>query len=144
MTAVLPDAIRRKLGTDATMARWRDRAFDWSTGAHCVAMLRFHLRQMGHHPPTLPRIRSALAARREMKARGWESVADLLDALPTLVRIPPARMILGDVVVGPADEGFGAVGIHTGGDKLLGWAEDEPKASVLIVDVGQLQGAWRV
>src|SRR3546814_1528003 len=62
---------------------------------------------MGQKPPTLPRIRSALAAKKALKERGWASVSDMLDSI--LVRIPPAMMQLGDVATVEGDQGLDAL-----------------------------------
>src|SRR3546814_14475637 len=89
----LPEPVRRKESTQATLDKFKGQPFDWGEGRHCVRLAHFHLRQMGQKPPTLPRIRSALAAKKALKERGWASVSDMLDSI--LVRIPPAMMQLG-------------------------------------------------
>lgn len=136
------DLLRRQKGTEATLARYKGKVFDWSAGVTCVHLARNHLRQMGHKPPTLPRIRSALAAKREMKARGWETVEDMLDNL--LPRIVPARMLLGDLAVARSEDGMGAIFVCAGPHKLLGWREDAPGLVVLDVSFDELEGSWRV
>lgn len=136
-------ALLRQTATEATLARYRGKTFDWRTGATCVHMARFQLRQMGHRPPTLPRLRSALAAKREMQRRGWADVGAMLDAIG-LQRIAPAQMLLGDLAVGPANEFFGAIGVCAGPLKLLGWQEDAPGLVIIDADFSQLTGAWRV
>ena len=136
-------ALLRKAATEATQARYRGKVFDWRTGATCVHMARYHLRQLGRRPPTLPRLRSALAAKRARQRRGSPDVGDMLDGIG-LQRIAPAQMLLGDLAVGPADEFFGAIGVCAGPLKLLGWREDAPGLVILDVDLSQLTGAWRV
>src|SRR3546814_2814098 len=86
----LPEPVRRKEATQAALDKFKGLPFDWSEGRHCVRLAHFHLRQMGRKPPTLPRIRSALAAKKALKERGWASVSDMLDSI--LVRIPPAMI----------------------------------------------------
>lgn len=136
------EGLRRQQATQATLDKFKGKAVDWQRGIHCVRLAHFHLRQMGHRPPTLPRLRSALAAKREMQRRGWDDVAAMLDAIG-LQRIPPAAMLLGDLAVGPADELFGAIGVCAGPLRLLGWHEDAPGLAVLDTDLSQLTGAWR-
>src|SRR3546814_2048591 len=115
------------------------RISDWSSD---VCSSDVHLRQMGQKPPTLPRIRSALAAKKALKERGWASVSDMLDSI--LVRIPPAMMQLGDVATVEGDQGLDALFVCAGPNRLFGWREDEPGAVVLEVMFDQITGAWRV
>lgn len=137
-------ALQRKDAVEALIAKYQGRSFDWRSGCTCVHLARFHLRQMGHRPPTLPRLRSALAAKREMQRRGWADVGAMLDAIG-LERIAPAQMVLGDLAVGPADEFFGAIGVCAGPlGQLLGWHEDQPGLVIIHTDLSQLTGAWRV
>src|SRR3546814_18401415 len=53
----LPEPVRRKEATQATLDKFKGQPFDWGAGRHCVRLAHFHLRQMGQKPPTLPRIR---------------------------------------------------------------------------------------
>src|SRR5690606_11029879 len=67
----LPELDRRREATQATLDKFRDTAFDWAEGRHCVRMAAYHLRQMGWRSPklpTIPRVRSALAAKKELQA----------------------------------------------------------------------------
>lgn len=137
----VPEMERRRAATQATLDRYRGKAFDWSTGITCVHLAWCQLRKMGHRPPGLPRVRSALAARRALQARGWSSVADLLDSV--LPRIAPARMLLGDLAVTPSEEGMGSVMVCVGPRMLMGWREDLPELVMLDVSPAELAGAWR-
>lgn len=136
------DMLRRQAATRATLDRYRGKAFDWSCGITCVHLARFHLRQMGHRVPTVPRIRSALAARRALVAQGWADTAAMLDSM--LPRIAPAQMLLGDLVSAAADDPLGAIGICAGPHKIFGWREDAAQLVVLDLTLDQLTGAWRV
>jgi hypothetical protein len=139
----LPELERRRVATQATLDKFKGQSFDWSEGRHCVKLAHFHLRQMGRKPPTLPRIRSALAAKKEMKARGWSSVSEMLDTM--LVRIPPAMMLLGDIAVTPGDQGFESVVINLGGRDFLGWLPDGSEVAAMTnCGMDDLTGAWRV
>ena len=139
----VPDLIRRQQATEKTLARYRGKAFDWRTGVTCVHLARYHLRAMGHRPPTVPRVRSLLAARRALESRGWADCAAMLDAM--LPRIAPAEMLMGDLAAVPSDDGgIGAIFVCAGPHKLIGWREDAPALVVLDVDLGDLVGAWRV
>lgn len=141
----LPELERRREATQATQDKFFGQAFDWAEGRHCVAMAHFHLRQMGWRAPklpTLPRVRSALGARRALKAHGFETVAELLDSF--LVRVPPAAMWVGDIAVTPGDDGLEAILIRTAPHKLLGWLPDGSAVVNYDAGVEDLTGAWRV
>ena len=101
-----------------------------------------HLKNMGRNPPTLPRVRSALGARRALKERGWESVEAMLDSM--LERIAPAEMMLGDVAIVPGDGGLYAIFVCAGPLKVFGWREDAPALVLLDIGLDELTGAWRV
>lgn len=135
----LSDLLRRKAATENTLAKYRDKPFSWKDGHTCLHMLRFHLRQMGHKPETLPRIRSAIGARRALGQRGWKDVGDMLDTL--LPRITPAAMWLGDVALFQSGDGFGSIMISVG-EKVLGWSDGYVGMTPHVpLDIA---GAWRV
>ncbi len=138
----LPPLVRRTEATKMTFQKFRNEAFDWRTGKHCVRVAHFHLRQMGHTIPTLPRIRSALSARRALVAGGWASVSDMLDSL--LEPIAPARMVVGDIGVVPGDDGHESIVICLGPQKVLGWLPSGEKMVIYDGGVQHLTGAWRV
>lgn len=139
-----PDLIRRRLATEKTMAKFRSRAFDWKAGATCVHLARFHLRAMGHRVETLPTIRGPIGAARALKERGWDDVAAMLDGQASLMRIAPLQMLVGDLAVLPADEGFDAVVICVGRHKLLGWHQDYPQGlTEMEAPLDALIGAWK-
>lgn len=100
------------------------------------------MRQMGHKPEALPRIRSAFAARREMLARGWHDVGDMLDTM--LTRIPPARMQLGDLAMVQSGDEMGSIMVNVAPRKLIGWREDADQMVMLDVSLDELAGAWNV
>ena len=139
-----PDLIRRKRATQATLTKYRPLAFDWKKGVTCVHMARFHLRKMGHDIETLPRMRGPIGARRVMADRGWPDVAAMLDAQASLTRIAPAQMLVGDLAVLPADEGFDGIVICAGRHKLLGWHQDFPQGMTeMEASLDVLIGSWR-
>ena len=140
MAEKLPELVRRQRATQATMKRYRDKPFDWKKGATCIHMLRYHLRKMGHKPEKMPRIRSAIGARRQLDMRGCENVSDLMDKMG-LERIGHACMIQGDVAVLRSGDGFGSVTISVGGAKVIGWHDDVAGMSVL--QPLEIDGAWR-
>lgn len=140
-----PDLIRRQQATSATLAKFRGKAWSWESGITCAHLARFHLRKMGHRPESLPRIRSLVAARRALAARGWADVTAMLDGQPGLLRIAPAEMAMGDLASLESDNGnIGAIMVCAGPHKLLGWREDVPELVVLDVEFSELTAAWRL
>lgn len=139
-----PELVRRADAAKATYARFRGKAWSWKSGITCVHLARFHLRQMGHRPERLPRLRSRIAAVRALRERGWETVSDMLDAQPGLLRITPAEMVIGDLaVVEGSQDGLAAVLVCAGPHKLLGWREDAPALVVLDIELAEISAAWR-
>lgn len=148
----------RRSATQATRDRFYGAAFDWAAGMHCVKLAAVHLRNMGHRPPALPKVTSPEAAHRALAARGWDSVAAMLDSL--LERIPPAMMLPGDLAVVDGDEGFESVLVYLGPRKLMGWlprgleavfevAEDGTPLRttegvvIFAAGLGEVKAAWR-
>jgi hypothetical protein len=138
----LPELEKRRVATEKTLSRFRNKSFSWREGRTCVHLARQHLRNMGHNPPGIPRIRSPLTARKAMKERGWPSVSAMLDEL--LVRIPPAKMLPGDLAAVEGDGGFDAIFVCAGPGRVFGWREDEDGLVALGVSLDELTGAWRV
>ena len=101
-------------------------------------------RTMGHTPPTLPRIRSALGAKKALRAQEWGSVVAMLDAL--LERIAPAADDAGRSG-GRAGRGRQTrcdAGLRRRPLKVFGWREDAEQLVVLDIGLDELSGAWRV
>ncbi len=140
----MTEALRRHRAVTETMAKFGGRPFDWAEGATCIHMARFHLRAMGHKPPRLPAIRSALSAMRALEKTGHADLAALFDSLG-LLRIAPARMWLGDLALLPGADGFDGVALALGGGEVAGWREDAPGGMVRLRGVLTLAtGAWRL
>lgn len=134
--------LKRHEALKATMDKFRHRPFDWKTGATCVHLLRFHLKKMGYKVEAVPKLDGPIAAKRELKKRGYASVEAMLDDL--LTPIPVAAMLPGDVSVLPGDDALGAVVISLG-STAIGYAEGHDAGMTLFTDPGAvLQKAWRV
>lgn len=132
---------RRRVATEKTLKRYRGKVFDWSKGVTCVHLARFHLRNMGHKPETLPRFRSALSAKKALKERGWESVEAMLDSM--MPRIAPAQMLLGDLAVVPGQEGLDCILVSAGPLKLMGWHPETGEFVLYDGGLDEVTGAWR-
>lgn len=133
--------LKRHEALQATMDRYRHRAFDWKTGATCIHMLRFHLKKMGHKVEAVPKLDGPVAAKRELKKRGYASVEAMLDAM--LEPIPVAAMLPGDLSVVPDDSGLGAVYISLG-STAIGYAEGVEGMALFTDPSAVFQKAWRV
>lgn len=137
-----PEMIRRQQATQATLDRYRSKVFDWRAGVTCVHLARFHLKCMGHAVPTVPRIRSVLAAKRALAMRGWAGVEAMLDSM--LPRIAPAQMLLGDLATVPGDDGFDCILVCAGPQAVMGWHPETGRFVVYEGGIGDLSAAWRV
>lgn len=132
--------LRRQKALEATMAKYRARSFSWKDGATCVHMFRFHAKRMGLNIERVPRLSGPVAAKRELKKRGWDSVEQMLDAL--LTPIPVAAMLPGDVSVLPDDSGLGGIVISLGAT-AIGYTEISDQGMSLLTEPGAvLTKAW--
>ena len=147
MTSQLPELERRRIATAATMRRYGGKPFNWRKSTTCLHLVRFQMRQMGHKPPSMPPLRSALRARRELDARGFDSVIALMDSL--LPRIAPAEMRLGDLAAIPGDEDdndswLDCLLVNIAPRKFAGWHPDAHLMAVMDIDLGDIAAAWRL
>lgn len=144
----LPELERRREATQATIDKFKGKPLDWSEGRHCVKLAHYHLRQMGWRSPklpTLPAVKSPLAAKKAMKERGWDSVPAMLDSvLGKGARIPAAMMLTGDMAVTPGDEGFDCVMICIGPRTMMGFLPDGSEVVAYDTDYRDFTAAWRV
>lgn len=96
---------------------------------------------MGHRPPKLPDLRSALSAERALRATGFDDLRGLLDSL--LPRIAPAAMLVGDLALMDGDA-LDAIVIAAGG-KVFGYAEGHEGLCVIEpVATRSFKAAWRL
>jgi hypothetical protein len=143
-------ALARKRATDATLARYRGRLFDWKKGATCLHLAAFHLRAMGHKVPALPRVRGIIGARRALDAHGWPTVAEMIDA-QGLPRIAAAAMLPGDLAFRRSVDGLGGLLVCVGPHKLAGWFPENTRAELgadvlVVMDMSfdQVEACWRI
>ena len=138
---------QRACATEKVLEQFRNRPFSWS-GAHCIRLARAQGAAMGHNLPPVPRIRSAIGARRALAARGADSVTGLLDQF--FPRHPaPAFMLIGDLcVLAGAEEhgGLEAVCIADGQGNLFGWhaVTDFRRLETIKFADSAIAAAWRL
>ena len=131
--------------TEAAIARFRDKPFDWCKAATCVHLARAQLAAFGHAVPPVPRFRSPLSAERALRELGHETLEALLDALLPGCRIPAARMIVGDLGMVPGMAPFNALVVCAGGGKVLGWHGGAPgKLRPIEVNRQEYLAVWAV
>lgn len=134
------DLALRAEATRRTMEAFRHRPFDWASGATCLHLARAQMVNMGHSPPPIPPLRSAVGALRALRRRGYDSVSALLDSL--LPRVAPARMLVGDLAIIEGDERMECIVVSAGG-KMLGWHQDGEGGMQNLI-VTHFLAAWRL
>lgn len=133
--------VERVAATEAVIARYRAKPFDWATRATCIHLARAQARAMGHKPPSIPDFRSPLGARTALRSTGHETLEALLDSL--FVRIAPAAMLVGDLALLEGEPPFDAIVINAGG-AAFGWHEETPGRGIMPVKVERFKAAWRL
>lgn len=141
MARKLKPLIKRHRALEKVMARYRHLPFSWRHNRTCIHMLAMHLRAMGHKVEKVPKLDGPLAAKRELKKRGFATVEAMLDDL--LTPIPVAAMLPGDVSVLPGDNGLGAVIISLGAT-AIGYTEGVEGMTLFTSPEAVLEKAWRV
>jgi hypothetical protein len=131
--------VKRQSITEKTLAKYRDKAFSWRKRATCLHLAHYHLRNAGYKLPRVPAINSMKSAKAQLALRGWDNVADMLDAY--CERISPASMLLGDFAVVQSDDGLGAIFISNG-QKCFGWHQDHD--CIVPQEPLEYVGAWRI
>ena len=134
----------RRVATEAVVARFRNRPFSWTGRRTCVHLARAQMRALGHRPPAVPDLRSAVSAARALKAAGHGGLTDLLDSLAP--RIAPASMLIGDLALMEGDALFDAIVVSAGG-KVIGYHGDAlHRGLVNIEPIGPRPfiAAWRL
>lgn len=135
--------VERRNATLVTVERFKAKRIDWSKAATCIHMARTQLDRMGHAVPPVPMFRSRLSATREMNKRGWGSLADIMDSVPTIYRIPPAAALIGDILeLDSAEDRFGSLVVVIGNGRVLGWLEGV--ADALILQPQTYKTGWRL
>lgn len=134
---------KRVHATTKTEEFFKDKPFAWDGQGTCIHLARRHAQNMGHKLPIVPRFRSALGAKKALKAMGVETLPELLDLF--FVQIPPAFARVGDLLAADSDDGaFAAIMVRGGTTKALGWHEDADGCTIIDFDMGKVTGAWRL
>lgn len=134
----------RAVATEKTLRIFRDRAFDWRSGATCIHLAHLQATNMEHILPDLPNFSTQIGALRQLRRQGVASLADLLDL--HFERIAPSRMLIGDLALlphDPEDDAIEAITIFDGLAKLIGWHGAQPdRLSNISRAGGHIIAAW--
>ena len=134
---------RRHAAIEATMARYRGRAFAWGK-VDCAKVAAFHLKKLGY-PILISKAgtyHSARSARRALARLGFDGLPALIDSFG-LSRIPYSRLLIGDIILNEGHAGLDAIGIYAGNGHVLGFHEDHLDQGLVAIDVTP-QIAWSV
>ncbi len=134
---------RRHAAIEATLKRYRGRPFAWGK-VDCAKVVAFHLKKLGHKVSISKAgsYSSALGATRAIRRMGFPGMPELLDGLG-MTRIPYARLMLGDVILGEGHGGLNALGIYAGNGHVFGFHEDHLENGLVTIDVTPA-AAWSV
>ena len=137
--------LRRVEAVLATRDAFLGKSIAWGR-VDCLHIVAFCLKALGHRKPTkgVRKYSTEIGAVRAMKASGFASLVDAVDAYG-LEPIPPAMAMAGDVIAYPSDDaGFGgfALGIAVGDNKFIGMAP-HPHCVVDVAEIWAASHAWR-
>jgi hypothetical protein len=137
-----PVMVARVEAAQATLDRFKDAPFRYGV-RDCVRMVAMHLRKLGYRVrlPASGSYRSYRSALRQLRARGYDSLAAAMDDIG-LERIAPSEAIVGDILQLPGDDAIGALGVAMGNGRALGYHQDAIGA--VVVQPLEITAAWRV
>lgn len=133
---------RRHAAIEATMARYRDKPFQWGK-VDCAKVAAFHLKKLGHKISISKAgaYQSPLGAARALKRLGYSTLAEMADGIG-LTPIPYSRMLLGDIAEVESDSTIGAIGLYAGNGNLFCFHEDHP--GLVTMTPNKILRAWSV
>jgi len=135
---MITDLEARRIAFNATYEKWSGR--EYSIGSvDCMKVARFHALQMGHRPPRMPRYSTNLGAVRNIKKMGFDNCEELIGSL--YPKIPIARAILGDLLIGDGEDGLDAIFISAG-RQILGFHEQSDTLEFILPE--KLRCAYRL
>lgn len=143
MSAAVDPLVCKRDAAQATLDKWGKRPFKLGT-SDCVRMVAAHLRKLGYRVKLPPSgsYRTVNSATKALKASGFASVADAIDALG-LERIAPAAAVAGDLLELPAEDGLGAYCVALGNGRVVGYIQDVPGGAQVLQPI-EYVAAWRV
>ncbi|UYY60100.1 DUF6950 family protein [Sphingomonas sp. S2-65] len=135
--------VRKRDAAQAILDAWRNRPLRLGTN-DCVRMIAAHLRKLGRKVKLPPSgsYRTVASATKALKAAGFASVGEALDALG-LERIAPAAAVAGDIIQMPAVDSLGAFAIALGNGRVVAYHE-AIGGGVQVLQPLEYVAAWRV
>ena len=133
---------RRHAAIEATMARYRDRPFEWGK-VDCAKVAAFHLKKLGHKIliSKAGSYSSALGAARALKRLGYTNLSEMAEGVG-LTPIPYSRMLLGDIAEVEGEGPLGAIGLYAGNGNIFAFHEDHP--GLVTIAPNTILRAWSV
>ena len=133
---------RRHAAIEATMARYRDRPFEWGK-VDCARVAAFHLKQLGFKIliSKAGAYRSAATAQSALKRMGYVTLAEMADGIG-LTPIAWSRMKLGDIAEVPSEHSIGSLLLYAGNGNCFGFHQDHP--GLVTLQPTQILRAWSV
>jgi hypothetical protein len=129
--------------TEQVLARFRDKPFAWNSRGNCIHLAKAQARALGVRTPSVPRFSSYSGAVKALKGTGHDTLEALLDTM--FRRIPPAKLLVGDLAMVAGVAPFGSLTIACGGAYVLGWHEQDLTRMVPIeIARSEFIAAWAV
>jgi hypothetical protein len=131
----------RQQATQATRDRFFGRPFAWGRD-DCGKMTVFHLKALGlpFAAAKMGGYETAMGAKRALGRLGFKTLSEAADA--QFPRIAPAAAMMGDLMLLPGNDAFGAFVIAVGNGRVLGWHEEAEGA--VIMQPLRFETAWRL
>lgn len=124
--------------TQKTVDAFKGRTFE-DGKADCIQLVLRHARHMGRRIK-VPRYGDLKSAADTLRKLGFSTLGEAMDHHFT--RIEPARVLAGDFMEVPGENGFSSLMVAVGNGRCLGFHQDIPFADILQPVL--ISGAWRV
>lgn len=132
------DLVKRMKATQRTQDKYQGRTFRYGT-ADCIQLVVQHAKHMGH-PIKLPKYNDVKGAAATLRSLGFKNLSEALDH--HFERIDPSRVLLGDLIEVPGENGFSSIMVAVGNGRTIGFHQDIPFADNL--QPLMITGAWRI
>lgn len=132
------DLVKRMKATQRTVDKFKGRVFRDGT-ADCIQLIGAHAKHMGH-PIKVPKYKDRKGAAAVMKRLGFKTLGQAMDH--HFERIEPSKVLLGDLIEVPGENGFSSLMVAVGNGRTIGFHQDIPFADILQPIL--ISGAWRI
>lgn len=131
-----PLLIRRD-ATRATIAKFENLSFEWYV-ADCARLASHQLLQLGHKPvfSRFGKYSTDQGALKQLKRQGFNDTLDWMNSIKSIVQIPPAYALEGDIIGMPGLEGnMTALGVYLTGRLMFGYHPEEEDKKAAVIDI---------